>query len=225
MTLPIKISMTHTDANDDGICEAQALASAGNLILNGADVSGGVATICPYGTERAVIITCSGDDTNITFTVYGTDASGTPVQETKTGVFNTTVTTTRLFQKVTRVYASGAVATTVKVGTTGVMSSRWVYLNTNANPFVAYLGVNITGTINFTVQYTFDNILEMSNPSPSLPSMPIIPFAWDLSGLTSKTSDILGSAGTCSAVRLVINSGTSSPTADFYIAQAGLASP
>lgn len=226
MSLPIKISMTHSDANDDGIAETQALAAAGNLTLNGADVSNGVATICPYGTERAVILTSGGNDTGITFTVYGLNASGNPVQQTVTGTNGSTVTTTRLFHKVTRIYASGQVATTIKAGTTAVMSSRWVALNTNLTPFNVGLAVNITGTINYTVQTTYDNILETTAASPTSPELPIIPFAWSVSDLASKNADLQSSLTTpVMAVRIVLNSGTSSPTADFYIAQAGISSP
>lgn len=226
MSLPIKISMTHSDADDNGIAESQTLAAAGNLSLNGALVSDGVAVLCPYGTERAVIVYSTGNDTGITFTVYGVNASGNAVQQTVTGTNNSSVMTTRLFQKVTRVYASGQTASNVFVGTNAVLSSRWVALNTNLTPFNVGLAVNVTGTISYTVQTTYDNILETTAASPSAPELPIVPFAWNISALASKNSDLESSLSMpVTAVRLVLNSGTSSPTADLYIAQAGLASP
>lgn len=230
MSLPIKISMTHSAANDDGIAETQALAAAGNLTLNGADVSSGVATICPYGTERAVVITSGGNDTGITFTVYGLNASGNAVQQTVTGASGAAATTTMLFHKVTRVYASGAVATTVKVGTNGIMSSRWVGLNTNLTPFNVGLATNATvpegGSLSYTVQTTYDDIQAMTAPSPSSPAVPVTPFTYNISALTNKDTDIESSLSTpVTAVRLVLNSGTSAPSVDLYIAQAGLASP
>lgn len=226
MSLPIKISMTHSAAIANGIAQSQALGSAGYLTLNGSLVSGGVATLCPYGTERAVIIKCDGNDTGITYTVYGLNASGNAVQQTVTGVNNNNVTTTMLFSQVTAIYASGAIATTAYAGTTAVMSSRWVGLSTNLTPFNVGLAVNITGTINYTVQTTYDDILATTAPSPTSPAVPVIPFAWDVTDLASKSADLQSSlTSAVSAVRFVINSGTSSPTADFYIAQAGLASP
>ena len=63
---PISVTVGPLDAADDnGIAQSQTTAGAADLTLNGALVSGGVAT---FDSPRQVIITSAGNDTGVTFT-------------------------------------------------------------------------------------------------------------------------------------------------------------
>ena len=103
-------SVTATDT--DGIVDAETLGSAGNFTLDGAQTSAGSAT----GINSFLTIASSNNISSVTFTITGTDIDGTAQTETVTGVNNNTVTSTKIFQTVTRV-ASNAAASAVNVGT------------------------------------------------------------------------------------------------------------
>lgn len=102
----------------DGIAQAQAVAGAANLTLNGALVSGGVAVL---DVPRAVEIDSSDvGDTTQTATVYGTDAYGNAMTETIAFNGITAVAGTKAFKTVTRVAISAALTGNANVGTTDV---------------------------------------------------------------------------------------------------------
>ena len=103
-------SVTATDT--DGIVDAETLGSAGNLTLDGAQTSSGSAT----GLNSFLTIASSNNNSSVTFTITGTDIDGTAQTETITGVNNNTVTSTKIFQTVTRI-AAGASASAINVGT------------------------------------------------------------------------------------------------------------
>jgi hypothetical protein len=199
-------------AADNNICTSQAAAGAGDLTIDGALAAGGVATL---DTGRQVIITSGGNDTGRTFTIYGTDEVGVSISESVTGASGAAAASTYHYKTVTRVAVSGAVATTVKVGTNGVGASKGVLLDIYANPFnVALLSDNVTGSANWTVQYTYSNHRAAG-------------FHWgnavwvNHSVLASKSSDTADSlSGTpVTGVRLLINSGTG--TVAMTVRQAG----
>jgi flagellar hook-associated protein 2 len=103
-------SVTATDT--DGIVDAETLGSAGNLTLDGDQTSSGSAT----GLNSFLTIASSNNNSSVTFTITGTDIDGTAQTETITGVNNNTVTSTKIFQTVTRI-AAGASASAINVGT------------------------------------------------------------------------------------------------------------
>lgn len=98
-----------------GIATAQLLGAAGNLTLDGATVSGGVAVL---DVPRNVTLTvATTNQSGVTFTIYGTDEYGVSMVEQITGPNNNTVQGKKAFKRVTRVAASGAIATNgVSVG-------------------------------------------------------------------------------------------------------------
>ena len=113
---PISVSLKLTAADANGICTTQTAAAAADLSLGGALYHAD--NTAYFGTDSRVRITSAGDDTGITFTVYGTDAYG-PVSETVTGVSGSTVDTVTYFRTVERIIASGASAGNVSAGTSG----------------------------------------------------------------------------------------------------------
>jgi hypothetical protein len=123
-----KSSMVYVDfvpatLDRDGLCVSQTTAGAAFLTLTGALTSGGVGIldsgVDSYG--RCVGIYSAADLSGVTFTVRGFDVYNEPMTETITGPDGdpTPATTAGLkaFKRVTSVYASGAVATGVEVGT------------------------------------------------------------------------------------------------------------
>jgi hypothetical protein len=105
-----------TALDADGVCTSQTPASAGNLTINGAQASGGVAS---FTAARQITIASSSNISNRTFTITGTDAAGNAQVETITGPNNATVTTTGYFKTITQIAISGAAAGALTVGMNG----------------------------------------------------------------------------------------------------------
>jgi hypothetical protein len=208
---PISVTVGPLDAADDnGIAQSQTTAGAANLTLNGALVSGGVAT---FDTPRQVVVTSAGNDSGINFTVYGTTYGGASVTEVVAGTSGSTSTTKTDFATVTRIATSGATsASGVIAGTNGVAGSRWVRLDSWAFPQTA-IQVNATGTVNWTLQVTMDD--------PNSPTNPVaIP---NVTWLNTNDSDAVTAIGdvftnfdwTPTWSRILLNSGTGSVTATY----------
>ena len=153
---PIIASLTVTAPVGNAVCASQTTLAAGNLTIDGANASGGVAT---FTVAYAVSVTSDADDSVRTFTITGTDASGNVITETITGPNNTTVYTTSVFKTVTRVAISGASVGNITVGFGSFGATAPLPLDYNGRPEVG-LQVNVdttTGTATWTVQQTYDN--------------------------------------------------------------------
>ena len=100
-------------SDDNGISTAATLSGAGNLTINGALADGGSVT---FDQPRNVIITSAGDDSGDTFTVTGTDETGTAQTEDITGADTGVATGSKYFATVTQIAASGASAGNVEAG-------------------------------------------------------------------------------------------------------------
>ena len=131
--------------------------ATGTVTLNGSLYSSatGIATL---DQPRRVLFTSSGNDTGITFTVYGTDWNDMPVSEVVTGANATTTYTVYDFKTVTSVVASGASAGTVSIGTNAIASSRPVFLDLYADSST-YIQTDTNGSsaITYTIQISGDN--------------------------------------------------------------------
>ena len=103
----------------DGIAQAQAVAAAGNLTLNGALASGGAVT---FEVPRAVSVTSSNaGDTTQTATVTGFDVYGQPMTETIAFNGAATISGQKAFFRVTRVAISAALAGNGSAGSTDIL--------------------------------------------------------------------------------------------------------
>jgi hypothetical protein len=207
---PIVITRTLTAADANGIAQAQQLLGPGALTLNGDLVVSGVAQL---GSQRKVGIASTGDLSLITFTVYGTNQAGLAISESLAGPNNNTVSTTLDFLTVTQVAASAAVSTDVEVGTTAVGASQPIPLDLYLDPFNVSLFIDVTGTVNATLEYTGDDNVLTS----------IGPFVWFAhSDLTNVVADDVGTIiSPVTAVRLVTNSGSGST--ELTVLQSGAA--
>ena len=208
MGIRTKIDIDLVDVDADGIATSQSLAGAGSLTLDGALTSGGSATL---DYARQVSITSAGNDSGITFTVTGTDYNDKALAETITGGNVAAVETTGYFKTVTDIAASGATAANVTAGTVDEASSHIVPLNSGYSDVAATLAVDLTGTINFTLQQTFDDLWAEVLSSQSAQWFDIA---------ASQTADLVSAAGIgATGVRLIVNSYTSGAELQFYVAQ------
>lgn len=156
-----------TAASANAIATSQTPLAAGNLTLNGASVVSGVAVL---DTARRVLFTPAGaEGTNVTvWTIYGTDWSNNAVSETVAGVNNPSTASTKYdYKTVTRIAVNKAQAGAVTVGTSGVASTRPIFLDTFA-PAPTGIQVDVTGTVNVTVQQSLNDPNSISGGLPAV---------------------------------------------------------
>lgn len=214
MGIPVKMLVQlSTAADDDGICQSQTPLAASDMTINGALASGGVATM---DAQRQVLFTFAADETGHNFTIYGTNLSGTSISETVAGTATTAVSALD-YKTVTRVAISAAATGAIKVGTNGVGHSPWKLVNYHVSPVNLGIACIVSGTVNYTFQYTFD-------PDPcgiftNTASTPVNTF--NLTALASKATTLDSSiTAPITAWRVQINSGTGSVTAE--VVEAGI---
>ncbi len=196
-------TLSGLDNDADGICETQTPTEAGYLDLDGILVSDdGTVTLA---VAQKLSIASAGNDTGVTFTVTGRDESRlVEITEVITGANTATATSTTYWKSISSIYVSGATADAVTVGVlkaNGGVSSMIVCDNrVNGGNFNIGMGVNITGTLNATVQQCFDNIFDQT----------ITPTWTNTLGLTAITATDKGNiAYAVRAVRLKLNTWTS----------------
>lgn len=190
-------------ANNIGL--SQTPLAAGNLTLNGALVVGGVAVL---DQPRRVIITSAGNDSGVTFTAYGTDWSGQPIQASVAGAAIGVADFGVSFATVRRITTSAATAAAITVGTNGVADSRPVFLDQFGYAPVLVHAI-VTGTVNYTMKTSQDDpngILGFGVPTP------IANIGW-LNDATLAASAVSGQVSLAAAphmIQFTLNSGTGS---------------
>lgn len=97
----------------------------------------------------------------------------------------------------------------ITVSKTGAGSSNPVVMDHHMNPFNVGMAVKVSGTVNYTVQHTFDNII--AGETPTYFNHPV------LQGLTANADG--NYAFPVTGVRVTVNSGAG--TASLVIVQAG----
>jgi hypothetical protein len=197
-------------ASANNIALSQTTAGAADLTLNGSLVTSGVATL---DEPRQVLITNVGNDSALTFTVYGTWIGGQTISETVQGTSGSSVATTLDFATVTRVAVSGATSVSgVTVGTNGVAGSRWVRLDSWADSNTA-IQCNVSGTANYTVQVTMDDPNSPTNP------VAVGNVSWlntnDTDAVTAVADVFTNFQFTPTFARILLNSGSGSVAATF----------
>lgn len=155
---------------------------------------------------RQLGIACAGNETGNTFAVVGTDADGYAQSENVAGVSATTAETSKYYKTISSITGSSATATGgVSVGTVDELITQTIPLDWRSD-IAAAINVDVTGTINFTVQQTFDDV---QRPGQS-PQSALQNAQWvDITALAAKTADTTSTASVgATAVRLVVNSYT-----------------
>jgi len=132
--VPVALSAT-------AVAAAQAVAGAGNLTINGASATGGVAT---FDVPRTItIVSTNAGDTSQTATVTGTDVYGLAMSELIAFNGTTAVTGQKAFKTVTRVAISAALTGNGSVGSTDVFGFPF-RANTRNYVLTAWNGAFVT---------------------------------------------------------------------------------
>lgn len=98
-----------------------------------------------------------------------------------------------------------------EVSQTGTGSTAWVPLDNHLTPFAVGFGVATTGTVNYTVEHTFDNVQDPA----------VTPVVFPHETVAAQTSNMDGNyAFPVQAVRITMNSGTG--TVRLRLIQAGI---
>jgi hypothetical protein len=203
---PFRASLAPANKSGNNIAQSQTPGGAGNLTLNGSAVSGGVGT---YDIARRVAITSAGADTGRTFTVTGTDRYGRALSEAVTGPgAGLTVYSTSDFLTVTQIAVDAATAGAITVGQGDKVSSQWFPLDRRNAENLGF-GIVVTGTINYTVEHTYEDPFSAMvgvQPNAGTPSPVLTPFAHSV--VAAKTANQDGSYVGIppTAVRVTINS-------------------
>lgn len=160
---PKQFTMTLVTPSATNICASQTPGGAGNLTINGTLASGGAVAM----SDGYLLTIVSGADiSNRTLTVTGTDADGQAQTETITGPNVTTVTGTKYFKTVSQIAISGAAAGALTVGTSDAAVLKTVPVSNRFHySEVIGLMVDVTGTANYTVQYTMQDVQNSAQPS------------------------------------------------------------
>jgi hypothetical protein len=199
-------------ADPNGICVDQQIGAAGFLLINGAFSDGGVAP-ATLDVQRQVSLESAGALGGINFTITGTDDQGREISETIAGPAAGTVATALDFVTVDSIFADAAVGTNIEIGTNALGGSIPIPVDKNVTPTSIGLGIIITGTVDVTVQHTFDDPFEGASTILTWFDHPTL--------ANVSANDDGNLAFPPQAVRLFTNSGIG--TAELDLVQAGLA--
>lgn len=195
---PQTISRTLAADDPDGIATSQTPGGAGDLTLDGVFVTAGVAQL---DVQRKVLLTFAGADAGRTLTITGTDESENIITEDVAGANAGTSTSVLDFFTVTQIAIDAASAGAITAGTSAIGASIPVPLDYIQNPFSVSLFLEITGTVDVTVEFTGDDIRAGGGVGP---------FNWTAHpDLTNVVADADGTyIAPVTATRLLTNSGT-----------------
>lgn len=176
-------------------------ATAGNVSVG----TYSAAVVSPAGR---VTITPAGDESTNSFTITGTNWNGDTISEVLAGQNATASTSVLDYKTVTSVVPENATAAAVEVGAAQSGGSRWMRLDSWANAQVG-VQVNVSGTIDYSVEQTFDDPNSPTNP------VAVADVTW-LAGpadiTTESTAKVSAFAYAPSFLRIVSNSGDGSAT-------------
>lgn len=152
----------------------------------------------------------ANDHSAKTAVLTGTDANNAVLTETVTlPAGSATVESTGYFKTLTTVVPSATIgADTMDIGWVDEVSSATYQIDW-CSPYACNISVDVTGTIDFTVQETF---VDIQNTTP----------LWvNISALASKTADTTSVAAVgATAIRVIVNSYSTTAELQMYTSQA-----
>jgi hypothetical protein len=163
----IEVKMDLADVDPNGVFEDQTLGGSGYFTLNGAGVTNGE-WVTSDGFAKKIGFESTGNLSGVTFIVSGYEDKNKTIliSEGVTGPNNSTVETTNYFYSIQSIVASGAVATNVEAGPVDEAISQIIPIKrtfSDRNERITGLTFIKTGTINYTVQQTNDNVQSKDN--------------------------------------------------------------
>jgi hypothetical protein len=170
---PIQQTYNIETADPNGVVTAETPVNNVALTLDGAYVSGGVATF-PFPT--AVTFTSISNLSTVTFTVVGTDAGGVYQTEAIVGPNNTTVTGTKTFKTVTSIAVATATTFTTQTvdaggAAVGIGNGPWWPLDIYTPNQVTTISANIlaSGSATYSIEYTNEDPFDLSITQLAVP--------------------------------------------------------
>lgn len=201
-----KFSLQLAASSTIGISSTQTGTGSVTMLINGGLASNGVATL---DVPRRVIVTSAGNDGNKTFTISGTDYFGRAQTEVLIGASGTSAMTVHDFATVSSIIPSTTAANTVSAGTNGVGSTPPWVIDQWSNPQVYGVGTIISGTVNYNIEKSYDNLAPQWDVNVNSPTY----YAdANFNGATGNTNNQI--QGPLTMLRLTINSGTGSVIAN-----------
>lgn len=183
----------------DGIALAQNLVAATAMLLNG--VTAGI-----LSPPRRIQIFSAADHTSATFVVIGKDRAGCTITESIVGPgAGLTVTGTKVFSSITSITPSASIASDSEVGFGAEAISGWLFLG-QVDHGAAYQ-TEVSGTVNYDIEYTFKNIMREGINGDYDSSAAVFQ---SQSGKTALVTGLI--EGGVGALRIKQNSGTGSVT-------------
>lgn len=154
---PVTLTVNPSAASTTKVAAAQTVLIGGSLTLTAAATAG----IDASGAARILLVTTTEDDSagNLTFT--GTDADGNSQTEVLAMPNSTTKVTTKAYKTISSITTDLAITANISIGTVGTtlsVVSKTVPLDYYSRTATT-VSIEVTGTINFTVNETFDPIL------------------------------------------------------------------
>lgn len=189
-----------------GVATSQSGAS---ITINGTLATAGVAT---FDIARRVIVHSVGDDTGKTFKITGTDRYGRSQVEILTGANGADAVSAHDFLTVTSIVPSGAVASSITVGTNGTASSDAYIVDWVPNGNMIGCNAIATSAVTYSVEECYDDFSPAWDQAKNT-------FNWVQDATIKSTSASMHGqlAGPFTAIRVTVNSysGSGSITAKF----------
>ena len=234
--MAFKYKQTLVAPSNTSIAALQTLSGAGSLTLNGTYAQtlipndGGTASFFAPNIQLwdnqvsgafnvPVTLTSTNNLSGVTFTITGTQrqpySETISVTETIAGPSGNTVTSVNFYNRILSIKANGAAAG-VSAGhsITGAYTG-WLPVGGPGLESTIAVAAYVTGTINYTMQHTFDNTFNSTETINIFNSD-------DTSVVNATTSKDSNYFAPPAAVRILINSGTGSLI--YYVNQTGLTS-
>lgn len=197
---PITINMDLDALDDDNVFLDQTTAGAADFVLNGAAVTSGVWTTAD-GFAKLITLESTGSfaAANITITGFADLKKAHAITETISGPNNSTVSSTKYFAVITQIATDAIIGTNISCGFSDNAVTNPVPLNWRASPFVVGIGAVVTGTINYTLQHSFDD--------PQFGAESMYWFDYDIADMSAATATADGNySASVRATRQKINS-------------------
>jgi len=216
--MKIKIDIDPAAVDADGICKSQTPAAGGaqSLNING-DLTDTVlfdVTAATYSGDsagiagRKIAFVFAANETGRTFTITGTDQDGAAQSNTLAGSTGT-VEDTLYWQTITSITVDADTAGALTVGTVDEIITKTWMLNYYHDYPATVAVAGLTGTCQFDIDETFDDVLANGASSAN----------W-IAAQSNKSADLAASIDRyASAVRLKFDSYTAGAELQFHIMQ------
>jgi len=157
-------------ASATSVASLQTFGAAGSLALDGSLTlparENSTSRIAYFpNIFRKVSLTSTNNLSAVNFIITGIGLSGSSISETIAGPNSNTVESVNLFQTVTSITFNAAV-TAVSAGTGQSGQTGWFTYDIYTDNANLGIGIVITGTINYTMQVTFEDLNKNPNTSP-----------------------------------------------------------